>query len=197
VRITFYSVRADSDRFQYLLEDGADAPRYDFDGTTKAAEWLPPPVFSHKPKLPEGDFWNLNLLSEAFAVRPEALERTNVEYYLRGAGELLPLPYGDRVFRVLNVTECYDALDKDATRWDDLSVDLEPELREQVGPVLVVREPVFRTDRLGWQLFKVPEQSTRIYYWEAEEDAPEQFRSYVEWNGLTGLLFEPLYTVET
>jgi hypothetical protein len=188
--ITFYSVRPDPDDFQYFLfEDDRmlDDDRYAFDGRPKAKMWVPPAVVSFQPKLPEADFWSFGLggTGATFAVRPEALRGPVVDH-LKGVGELLPLPYKGREFGVVNITECIDALDADASTWLTY-----PETQEPFR----VERPVFRLDRLGGTLFKVPETSFEaMYCWEDSKNAQDQFKGVVEREGLSGLVFERLYS---
>jgi hypothetical protein len=206
--ITFFDVGPDLETYQYLLVEG-DQPEVNFDGSPARDQWWSPDVISFQPRLREGDFWGvLGLGGASFAVRPETLESTQVELFLRPAGELLPLMYEGREFRVMNITECIDALDREATVWDyyedvDSEADdvepLERELIKKLHETGEVDRPVFRLDRLGWQLFKVPETAwTNIYYWERSEDDPrDQFRGFCELHGLTGLQFTPIYTTES
>jgi hypothetical protein len=144
-----------------------------------------------------------------FAVRAEALNRGHLSVFLQRAGELLPLEYNEEEFFVLNITECIDALDRSRSSWSEPIVFVEADLagldevtrrgllEEEVPPDLAV--PYFDQERLGWQLFKIPETAmTDIYYWERSLDGPdEQFRAYCEREGLTGLGFEALYSVES
>jgi hypothetical protein len=200
-------VDADLELYQYLLVEG-NQPYVVFDGGPLRDMWRPPDVISFQPRLREGDFWGtLGFGGASFAVRPEALERTNVEIFLAPAGELLPVPYGDRLFHVLNITECIDALDRDHTVWDyyeDIDLDeddvepLEREHLEKLQREGVVKRPAFRLDRLGGQLFKIPETAiTSMYYWERSEDGEEeQFRRACQAQDLTGLTFTPIYNAE-
>jgi len=62
----------------------------------------------------------------------------------------------------------------------------------------VVERPAFRLDRLGWQLFKVPETAvTNIYYCEHSGMAEEPFRLFCEREGLKGLIFTAIYSTES
>lgn len=207
--ITFYEVDTDVELYQYFLLDEGEQPKeLVSDGRPWKDIWQPPTVFSFQPRLREGDFWNFGLgaFGTSFAVRPESFERTGVAYYLEGAGELLPLPYQGREFKVLNITECIDALDRERTVWYDYQ-DLDPaeagELADEAAQALaeaepVVDKPAFRLDRLGWQLYKLPETAiTKIYYWEHSGMAEEQFRLFCEREGLKGLIFTPIYSTES
>lgn len=191
MELRFYEVTADVASFRSFAVDptvayDAEADHLALDGSPKARVWTPPPVVVAQPELPEGDFSGLDLAGGGgFAVRPETLDRTNVEYYLASAGELLPLEHDGRIFRVLNVLECLDALDRDRTDWEERDGDRH------------VAAPVFRADRLGWQLFKVLETAVeRIYCWEDSDNAYDQFKCFVERERLTGLRFVELYSTE-
>jgi hypothetical protein len=188
MKFTFYEIDTDPDAYRYFLFDDADPEgMYAFDGAPKGRTWRPPSAYVYKPRLPEADFSDFGMNSPALAIRPEALDRTNVAYYLGQAGELLPLPYEGRDFVVANITECIDALDHDASEWthyDD-------------GERFRVGTPRFRLDRLGRQIFKVPETALMsMYCYEDSNNADEQFKRYVEHEGLTGLVFRELYSVE-
>jgi hypothetical protein len=183
-RLSFYHFFTDVDRFQFFLTDEKDLPYY-FDGPPYRHLWKPFEVYSYKPRREEPDFWHVWVPGTAWAIRPEAFEAVPELAVLLGySGELLALPYEGRAFELFNVTECIDALDKERTVWryyDD-------------GDVADVREPVFRVDRLGANIFKVPEDSfQRIYFWEGD-DWQSQFRGLVERAGLTGLEFKFLYS---
>jgi hypothetical protein len=187
VPLTFYDVESDPDRFQYfLLEDPSAADHYHFDGRPLSQVWRPPAVVSYQPHLPEGDFWDFGLgsLGTVFAVRPEALDRPGLRQYLTSVGELLPLLYRDREFAVWNITECIDALDADASEW----------LHYDDGARFRVATPRFRPDRLGWNVFKVPEIPTSIFAWIDDRTERKQlFRHLVDDEQLTGLVFREVY----
>ena len=185
---TYYEVTSDPDCFQYfLLDDSSAFDRYRFDGRPLSEHWHPPSVYSFKPRLPEGDFWDFGLggFGTTFAIRPEALSRPGFREYLSSVGELLPLPYLGRDFAVWNVTNCIDALDREASSW----------LHYENGERFRVDVPRFREDRRGWNVFKVPEISASIYAWVDDKTEPQQlFMRLVEHEGLTGLVFHELYT---
>jgi hypothetical protein len=183
-RVSFYHVYTDVDRFQYLLSD--DDCDYWFDGRPYRHVWTPPTVFSYKPTREEPDFWEFGMgkFGTAWAIRPEAFKSApELQPTIADSGELLPLPVDGRNFTVFNITECIDALDTERTAWR----------RYEDGSVADVEKPVFRIDRLGANLFKVPEDtSLRIYFWE-DGSWQDQFRALVEKAALTGLEFKFLY----
>jgi hypothetical protein len=190
VTLTFFELESDPDRFQsFLLEDVSVADRYEFDGRPLSKLWRPPAVYSYRPRLPEGDFWDFGggaFGTVVFAVRPEALDRHQLRQYLVSVGELLPLPYGEREFAVWNLTECIDALDADASVW----------LHYDDGERFRVESPRFRPDRLGWNIFKVPEMPESIFAWVDDRSERQQlFKHRVEDDRLTGVIFRELYAL--
>jgi hypothetical protein len=189
VPLTFFEVESDSDRYQYfLLEDASVADRYEFDGRPLSDVWRPPAVYSYQPRLLEADFWNFGLgaFGTVFAIRPEALQRNELRQYVASVGELLPLPYRGREFAVWNVTETIDALDADASVW----------LHYDNGERFRVESPRFRRDRLGWNVFKVPELPHSIFAWVDDRIERHQlFKHRVDDSRLTGLIFRELYSL--
>jgi hypothetical protein len=189
VPLTFFEVDTDPDRFQYfLLEESSVAESYEFDGRPLSNVWRPPTVYAYQPRLPEADFWDFGLgaFGTVFAIRPEALDRHELRQYLASVGELLALPYRGREFAVWNVTECIDALDADASVW----------LHYDNGERFRVKSPRFRRDRLGWNVFKVPEMPQSIFAWVDDRVERQQlFKHRVEDGRLTGLVFRALYSL--
>lgn len=184
--VSFYRVTTDVDQFQYLLTDQLED--YCFDGRQHRNNWRAPDVYSYKPRRPEPDFWDFGMgaYGTAWAIRPEAFQRAPaLNALLRYSGELLPLTFDSRDFVLFNVTECIDALDRTQSVWRFY----------EDGSLADVQDPVFRLDRLGASLFKIPEDGgIRIYYWEEEADWQSQLRAMIERDGLTGLEFTPLYS---
>jgi hypothetical protein len=189
--ITFYEVKTDPDSYQYLLLgdelDPEDVPA--FDGRPYRGRWKPPPVYSFQPRLPEPVFWDFGLgaAGATFAVQMDGPAQPELASYLEPAGELLPFSHDGKPFAVLNVTECIAALDEDASEW----------LHYDTGERFRVAKPAFRRNRLGYNLFKVPETAfDALYCWEDSADRADQFKAYVEREQLTGLVFEEIHQLE-
>ncbi|MEJ7569353.1 MAG: hypothetical protein WKF41_13940 [Gaiellaceae bacterium] len=184
--IRFFEVSSSVDACQYFLfDDPEKALEYDLDGRFLTDTWIAPTMFSFQPKLPACDFWGFGQLA-AFATSQTLLDgRSEIREVLLSCGELLPFKHNGEAFYVFNITACYDSLDKDATVWDTFPKWADP----------VVKEPHFDTQRLGGELFKIPETSlSAIYYWEREGFEDQQFRRMCQEAGLTGLTFKLLYT---
>ncbi len=98
--------------------------------------WTPPPVAPLDPNLPEGDFYNSD--PSNFITGPRA---TAVLYpHLARAGELLPLPYRDKMLTLLNVTPWYDMLDEEHTEFV---------IEETYGTRIAIRRYAFRLGRVA------------------------------------------------
>ena len=182
-----YRVDTDVNRYQYLmLEDQSLAlsEPMTFDGTPgKASGWTPPAVYIHKPKLIKGNFLDL-WATGGLVVDEVALD--HLRDLLEMSGELLPLPHKNETFHVLNVTDCVNMLDEKRTRW-----------RYGKGR-LPIDEYQFHADRITEApLFKIPETSNyETLTATGLNDPEEEFKGRYERLGLTGLLFEELWTDE-
>jgi hypothetical protein len=105
---------------------------------------------------------------------------------LERSGELLPLPHEDKLYHVVNVTECINVLDTRRTRW----------LYEKGRPP--IDQYIFHRKRLTQTpLFKIPETCrTEILTCEGIDDPEHEFKGRVEQLGLKGLIFEELWSCE-
>lgn len=106
-RLTF-----DINRYQYFLTDPLKgAKRLWMDGSPTDGAWVPPSVYILYPKRPKADFFQSN--DSVLIANPRATEA--LYHQLAWAGEVLPLPYGDEVYSLTNVTKCIDVLDREKT----------------------------------------------------------------------------------
>lgn len=182
-----YRVRPDVNNYQYLmLEDDnlVTTEMLSFDGTSKGDKWVAPAVYILKPKLQKGNF--PDLWSTATIVVDEvALEQ--LRGLLERSGELLPLPYKDNMYHVLNVTECISVLDEKHTQW-----------RYEKGS-LPITQYAFHARRLTEApLFKIPETCNyEILTCEGLNDPEHEFKGRVEKLGLKGLIFEELWSSDS
>jgi hypothetical protein len=183
-----YRVRPDVNRFQYfMLEDQALAlsDMMTFDGTPgKAPAWVAPSVYIYEPKLKKGHFlalWG----TDALVIDETALEQLGD--LLEMSGELLPLPYKDQLYHVLNVTECVNILDEQKTQW----------LYEKGS--MPIKTYAFHANRITeTPLFKIPETcKSEILTYEGLKDPDDEFKGRVERLGLKGLVFEELWSDQT
>lgn len=182
-----YRVSPDVNKFQsFSLEDPnlELSEMLNFDGTPDRAEtWVPPAVYIYKPKLKKGNFLSLGS-TVSLVVDETALEE--IRDLLEMSGELLPLPYKDKLYHVLNVTECVNVLDDHQTQW----------LYEKGS--LPIKKYAFHRNRLTEApLFKIPETCKyEILTFEGLKDADDEFKGRVERLGLTGLIFEEVWSSE-
>ena len=153
-----------------------------FNGTPKADNWVPPGVFIYMPKLKNGNFPGFQY-TQTLVVDETALE--GLRDFLEMSGELLPLPYKDKLYHVLNVVPFVNALDDNKTQWV---------YGKNTGEKIRIDRYAFRADRLaGTFLFKIPE-TNEILTCEGIKNPNEEFKGRVERLGLKGLLFEELWT---
>lgn len=182
-----YRIWCDVNKFQSLEIDG----EYDlklleattFDATSKIETWAPPSVFVLYPKLKKGNF--LGLFPGTWAVDSQAVEV--LEDFFEMSGELLPLPYEQELLQVVNVTECINVLDQKHTKWH---------IHEPTGTKIYVESFSFHARRLGDEpLFKIPETcKSNIYTIERCGDPECEFKARVEQAGLTGLIFQKIWS---
>ena len=178
-----YKILADVNRFQYFLtEREEDWESLVMDGTSKAESWIPPLVYVYQPKLEKGDFYNFS--NGILISSPEATEALRTQFEI--AGELLPLPYGDKNFTLLNVTECIECLDEKTTEWV---------IGKTTGERISIKSYAFHSNRFSESdLFKIPQTcKTEILYVEGIKDYEDSFRYAVESNALRGLKFQEIW----
>jgi hypothetical protein len=183
-----YRVLPDVNKFQYFMLEDQTLELSDmmtFDGASgKADTWIAPSVCVFKPKHKPGNFlalWG----TEAIIVDETATEE--LRDLLEMSGELLPMPYKDKLYHVLNVTACVNVLDHHKTEW----------LYEKGR--LPIKTYAFHKCRFTEApLFKIPETcKTEILTLEGLKDADDEFKGRVERLGLKGLIFEEVWTDQT
>lgn len=97
------------------------------------------------------------------------------------AGELLPVPYKEQTFSLLNITQCIECLDAERSEWQEMKSTGRKRLRK----------PFLRADRMcASTLFKSAHSPLEIYCIEYSGDPEEEFKASVEHHKLKGLVFE-------
>ena len=180
-----FRAEAHVNRYQYLLPSDSDAAGvYDFDCTSKA-DWIPPSVFSYEPLLREGDIWGYGMISSTWAVAPRAFEI--LKWLLSDAGEVLPLPFSNRRFALLNVTQCVNCLDQENTEW---------EFGETTHQPIRIERYAFHEERMPESsIFKIPEtRRGEILCYEGLKDPDDEFKTFVERHDITGVTFTELWS---
>jgi hypothetical protein len=188
--VKIYRVTEDVDRYQILVsaEDGlwsATGPLH-YDCSSKKAAWSPPRFRIYNPQAPSADF--IGGITGALVVRRVSLERVRTFFEL--AGEILPIDVPGQDLCLLNITDCVDCLDPSRTRWV---------LGETTHRPIRVAKYAFDPKLLpGSSLFKIPQTARgEVLTWEGRQDPDDEFKPFVESNGLTGLKFELLDEEET
>src|SRR6266542_652906 len=181
-----YRIAHDSNHYQFLLpKREKDALFfYDFDGTSRAVNWRPPPMtLFTKGKLQRGDFFQF--AQGVVISNSRGVDALNVAFF-EPAGELLPLTVGKEMYYVLNVTRCIDCLDEETTT------------REGDDPIVPgsIVQYRFRSQALpAIGLFKIPETArTEVLLVEGIRDRDDEFSAIAERHALTGLQFELLWS---
>jgi len=181
-----HRVRADVNNYQHFMLEDANVGLTElmvFDGTSKAENWTAPDVYIASPRLKKSNFPDL-WSTPTLMVDETALGQ--LEDLLERSGELLPVPYKDSMYYVLNVTECDNVLDENTTQW----------LYEKgSGPI---KTYAFHASRFTESpLFKIPETcKSEILTIEGLKDLDDEFKGRVERLGLKGLVFEELWSDE-
>lgn len=180
-----YRIQHDVNNFQYFLPEDPNIWQTDMltmNCSSKIKKWVPPKVYSYKPHLKIGDFWNLGtgmLVTTAKATKILAT-------FLEMSGELLPLPYQEEEFTILNITECINCLDHTNTKWV---------YGETTGAKIRIEEYAFHPDRFSEStIFKIPETcKTQILVIEGLKNPEDEFKHIVEETGLLGIDFEQIW----
>lgn len=180
-----FKVRFDLEGFQDLLIDAPEGESGKWfkmlrqDGRSWSGGWRPPPVYSPEPLLRRPDFWHL---VGCYGLVVDARALDTAEPYLLAAGELLPLPFGNELLHISNVTGVYDCIDTDSAE------------RSATGTE-ITRYPFIEHRIPETTLFKIPETvATEMFCASFGERDPElDFKFVVEHHRLTGLRFEEVW----
>jgi len=177
-----FKIRQDCNRYRRIreLDLHSDVLARASTGTPQSDVWIPPPVYLDNPKRKTGDF--LNAADSYLVASQKATDALRSLFDL--AGELLPLPFGDDLYWILNVCEVVDCLDQQKTEWAGS------------GQFKMMFERiVFIPERLSSSpIFKIPDRtSVDIFVSEGLMKPDQEFREIVKWEGLKGLTFEEVW----
>ncbi len=175
-----YQLEFDVNNYQSFAPDDRkiwETELLTFDCTSKGSSWKPPDIYVPHPVLTAPDFWALG--PGAIIAGPAAFEK--IDGLFVRSGEVLPLPFEGREYKLLNVTACVNCLDHDRCEW----------LMAE-GKRVVPTKYIFRGDRLQeYPIFKVPEDRlVDMFCPEWSVDPQDEFKAAVEELGLTGLIFK-------
>ena len=178
-----FLVRTDSDHYQYFqTARDEEYTRLMSKGEPLGASWSPPEVYIPYPRHPQSDFYSSSRSVLIVDARAIAVLRP----FFEQAGEILPLPYRGVEYSFINVTVRADPLDMDKTYPD-----------KDNRPLFHETHFVFRPDQFPTSvLFKMPrlDGGSTIYLWEGGRPADQEFRAVYERAGLTGLVFQELWS---
>jgi hypothetical protein len=182
-----FRVKSDVNQFQWFkpaVRESEILRFTTFDCTKIARVWQPPEVAELNPNGMRGDFAYYD--PGCLLVGPSATQL--VRPFFEKAGELLTLWFHGDEYLVLNIVECIDALDSSKTEW----------LRASDGSKTEIRRYAFDPGRFTQSsLFKIPETCRgSVLTWELDHSPENEFKAFVEKNGLSGLLFDELWDSE-
>ena len=154
-----------------------------FDCAKKKDSWNPPSVYVLNPKLKMGNF--IYLIPGALICDQIATEA--LRDILEMSGELLPILHEGKEYTILNVTECVNALNQEKTEW---------KYSKRSGAKIGIAHYSFHMNRFPeTSLFKIPETSrSEILTYSGLKDPEDEFITICQKQGLTGLLFEELWS---
>lgn len=181
-----FRIVPDVNKFQSLLPKDEQiwaTDRLTFDGTPKLPDWVPPPMYVLEPNLKRGNF--ISLCPGAFVVDDAAHEA--LRDLLEMSGELLPIGDTSSDQFVVNVTGCFNVLDDANTKWV---------YGASTGAKIRIERYAFHASRFTEvPLFKIPETCRGdILTVSGLKDPEDEFKHRVESAGLTGLLFEEIWS---
>jgi len=179
-----YRIRADVNTYQSLLlvDDALYATDVIFfDCKPKASTWQPIEFYCLYPKLKPGDFYDF--VGGTLIIPPATLDKARKFFEM--AGEVLPVIYNQETWYLINILECINALDQNHAEW----------LITEDGRRVSLEKYAFHQNRFVISsLFKVPETCRgAILTYERSKDPNEEFKAFVETEGLTGLVFEEVW----
>lgn len=177
-----YRIRADVTNYQgfyvtdeKVLKDRATSPTQLL-GRPRLPTWTPPEVYIAYPLLIAGDFYDLNL-SGQLILSPLCKDGWAIQRFLGDAGEMLPIFHEGREYKMLNVLECINCLDREKSEW-------------KIYP----KKLVFYPNRFAYSsIFKIPELLGANLTIDRDGDPENDFKAAYDHYGLTGLVFEPVW----
>jgi hypothetical protein len=181
-----YRIRLDSNRYQRLLPADERVWETDtlvMDCTPKAATWVGPEVFIFNPKLKAGNF--LHLCSGAFVADTSAVEDLQAMFEM--SGEMLEIVHQSQKYYLVNILNCANCLDEKNTKWV---------IDKLTGTKVRIQNYSFLSSRFSEApLFKIPETAAgEMLTYTGLKDPGDEFKTRVEQLGLTGLLFEEIWS---
>jgi len=148
----------------------------------KIQRWSSPLVRVSNDKLEVGNFFGL--CPGGFVV--DASTRNALAGFFEMAGEILPLPFGDSMFYLINVLQCVNSLDQERTIWAQVGVD---------GPKHIIEYQFYPDRVVESSIFKIPETAcSEVLTISGLMDSEDEFKFVVESRGFKGLLFEELWS---
>jgi hypothetical protein len=150
--------------------------------------WKVPIFYIEEPLIPRPNFFNVGV--SAFVCDEKARELAAEP--LEMSGEFLPIKVeGEKgKYWIYNCTKCINVVNPKASKWSKFG----PRPNDRM-----MEKPAFYAARFGeGTIFKIPEdRATLVYCAEFTRDWEDgEFKAVVEHHGLTGLIFEEIWSNE-
>jgi hypothetical protein len=181
-----HKIRLDSNIYQSVVPKDDNIWKNNLlklDAQPKLETWKTPAVYVHNPKKKRGNFFHV--CSGGIVVDSIALEK--LRDFFEMAGELLPIDNDGEILHLVNILECVNCLDDRKTQWI---------LGKTTGAKIDIKKYEFYPDRISEStLFKIPETAAgEVLATSRIKDPEDEFKSVVDREGLTGILFEKLWS---
>lgn len=178
-----YRVRHDP-RYRAVVWPPDEATALLFDGRVREEPWPVLRVEAADARLPLGHFVHLH---PGALVAAPAIPDAVVWGFFEEAGQTFALEYLGRGFTVLNVTECLNCLDHEATQWA-----VDATTGQRTG---IVRYGFHPRRFAHSSLFKIPETAEHeVLVVERGREIAMEFKRFVDKARLRGLLFEEIWS---
>ena len=182
--IHIYKIRADVNRYQWLMPENEDGilELLTFDCVTKKEHWKTD-MYIHNPKKECGNFFSLGGIG-ALAFDEIVLDKMLTIFEM--AGEILPIRADGKNLYALNVMECTNALDQKNSKWEYFADGTKGR---------IISYSFHKNRFIESSLFKIPETSKAdVLTYSGLKDKDDEFYSLYLKYGFTGLIFEELFT---
>jgi len=169
-----YKIDSGGSAFKRIAPIVHDRPQYEyFNGQPLLANWQPMDVHDVRPDKEDFDL-SIFMGFGAIIVTREAKEKLR-HIFDAGGVELLPLPFEDKIYNIVNVIELIDR------------------------PAHSSEKYAFLADRITKPLFKIKVTTSisPIYMVERTADPNKEFKAAVQHYGLRGIRFEKVWTDQT
>ncbi len=177
-----YKVNTDIRISQIIQRDDHDE-LFDFNCSPMLNNWKSDGWYIYNPIDPKSNFY---CTPGGVLIFDEKVYESDLYTLLEMSGEILPVEIEGEKFYFLNVMECINALNKEATKYETYLDGTKSS---------IIEKHVFHPQRIGGNpLFKIPEtRRNDVLCFEGISDPWDEFKGRYDELGFTGLEFIELY----